>query len=147
MRRNIIFIIYLAALSVISGWLMSRMSWIGRVGVNLMHQEYKFLKTWYLGGGVVFGILLLLFAIQYTIQRRLSRIVAQGIHGLCLVVAVIGLWATYSDFRHDLSHSLLRERFHLGAYLFWIGWISICIYMFAAVKPKTARSQAQVERS
>lgn len=134
MRRNIFFVLYLAVLSVISGWLMSRMSWIGRVGVNLMHKEYKFLKIWYEGGGVVFIVLLLFFVMQYLAQRKLPHIVAQGVHGLCLTVATIGLWATYSNFRTDLSHNLLRERFHLGAYLFWIGWISICMFMFTTPK-------------
>lgn len=134
MRRNIFFVLYLAVLSVLSGWLMSRMSWIGRVGVNMMHKEYKFLKIWYEGGVVVFIILLFFFIMQYLAQRKLSRVAAQGVHGLCLTIAIIGLWATYSDFRTDLSHNLLRERFHLGAYLFWLGWISISVFMFTTVR-------------
>ena len=141
MRRNIPFIIYLAALSTLSGWLMSHMSWIGRVGVNLFHKEYKFLKVWHRGAGVVFAILLLLFILQYIAQRRLPRMTARAVQGVALLIAMAGLWLTYSDFRTDFSHNVLKERFHLGAYLFWVGWISISLYMFA-----TARLQRPSQR-
>ena len=131
MRRNIPFILYLALLSALCGWLMSRMSWIGRVGVNLFHKEYRFLKVWYEGGGLIFVILLLLFFLQYFAQQRLPRITARGVQAIALLIAVCGLWLTYSDFRTDFTHNILKERFHLGAYLFWVGWISISLYMLA----------------
>lgn len=135
MRRNFPFIIYLAALSVLSGWLMSRMSWIGRVGINLMHKEYKFLKTWYQGAGVVFGVLMVLFLIQLAVQKKLPVATRRVAHILALLVAAAGLYFTYNDFRSDISHNLLKERFHLGAYLFWIGWMSISIFFLAGRKP------------
>lgn len=120
--------LFLAALSAVSGYLMSNMSWIGRVGVNLMHKEYKFLKTWWQGGGVVFGVLLLLFGIQYLLQRKLPFVLAKVVHVLLFGAAVYGLYFTYSDFSDDWTHKLLREVFHVGAYMFWAGWMFISIF-------------------
>jgi hypothetical protein len=131
-RRNFPFVVYLACLSALSGWLMSRMSWIGRVGINLMHKEYKFLKTWYQGAAVVFGVLMVLFIVQSLVQKRMPVATRRVAHIIALLVAIAGLYFTYSDFRGDISHNLLKERFHLGAYLFWFGWISICIFFLTA---------------
>jgi hypothetical protein len=130
MRRHFLFIIFLAALSTLSGWLMSHMSWIGRVGINLIHKEYKFLKVWYKGAGVVFGSLLVLYIVQLLVQKRLPVATRRVAHIIALLVAIVGLYFTYNDFRSDISHGLLKERFHLGAYLFWIGWMSISIFFF-----------------
>lgn len=137
MRRNLPFVIFLAGLSLLSGWLMSRMSWIGRIGINLFHKDYKFLKTWYKGAGVVFAILLVLFAVQWLVQKRLPIATRRVAHILALIVAIAGLYFTYRDFRTDFSHGLMKERFHLGAYLFWIGWMSISLFFLG--ERKTAR--------
>ena len=134
MRRSLPFIVFLAALSLLSGWLMSRMSWIGRVGVNLFHKEYKFLKIWYEGAGVVFAALLLLFLVQSLLKKQLAQGTARAIQVIALLLGAAGLYFTYKDFRSDFTHSILRERFHLGAYLFWIGWMSISLYLL--VMPK-----------
>jgi hypothetical protein len=45
-----------------------------------------------------------------------------------LVLALIGLYFTYQDFRHNTAHRWLGERFHLGGYLFWIGWMAISVF-------------------
>ena len=147
MRRNLPFVIFLALLSALSGVLMSNMSWIGRVGVNLFHKEYRFLKTWYQGGGVVFGVLIFLFLIQWLADRKLAKGTARTVQVVALIAAVCGLWFTYSDFRTDFTHNVLKERFHLGAYLFWIGWLSISLYLLATRRiQKMPPSEAQVER-
>ena len=145
MRRNIPFLLYLALLSALSGWLMSHMSWIGRVGVNLFHKEYKFLKVWYKGGAVVFGVLLFFFALQWLADRKLQRRLANGVQCIALILAIAGPWATYRDFRGDFTHSILKERFHLGAYLFWIGWISISIFLVVTARIQRT-SEIGVER-
>jgi hypothetical protein len=146
MRRNIPFILFLGVLSAISGWLMSRMSWIGRVGVNLFHKEYKFLKVWYKGAGVVFAILLAFFIIQWLLNRRLLTPIARTVHIMALLAAICGLWLTYADFRTDFSHGLLKERFHLGAYLFWIGWMSISLFLLATARSQKRPLQTEIKR-
>src|SRR4051812_5760752 len=116
MARNFFFLVYLALLSALSGVLMSRMSFIGRVGINLFHKDYRFLKVWYRGGGLVFGVLLLFFLLQWLATRYLARRSAAMIHVIALALALGGLWLTYDDFRGDFTHRLLRERFHLGVF-------------------------------
>lgn len=127
MRSSLIFVIYLAALSLLSGWLMSRMSWIGRVGINLFHRDYRLLKYWYKGAALVFVLLLLLYLLQSWLQRQLAPSKGKAIQILAILAALAGLWLTYHDFQTDYSHHILKERFHLGVYLFWLGWISISL--------------------
>jgi hypothetical protein len=142
MRRNVPFVLYLAALSAVAGWLLSRMSWIGRVGIDIMHKEYKFLKVWYQGAGVIFAVLMILFVIQLAFQNKTRGRTSRLVHVVALLLALGGLYLTYSDFHNDFSHSLLKERFHLGAYLFWIGWISISIFFLTG--RSITRSNLQV---
>lgn len=144
-RNNLAFLLYLALLSILSGWLMSHMSWAGRWGINWFHKEYKFLKVWYRGAGTVFVVLLLLFLVQWLIDRKLGKNAARSVQAVCLVAAIVGLWFTYTDFRTDFTHRILKERFHLGAYLFWIGWISISLYLLATVRRQRASSEMKIK--
>ncbi|HEX2535143.1 MAG TPA: cytochrome d ubiquinol oxidase subunit II [Chitinophagaceae bacterium] len=134
MNRGL-FIGLLAVLSGISGYLLSKASGIGRLGINLFYKEYRFLKVWWQGGAVVFGTLLLLFFLQGWAARRLAPGKARLVHLLCILAALAGLYFTYNDFRHTLSHRLLGERFHLGAYLFWAGWILVSLF-YLALRPR-----------
>ncbi|MEI8278980.1 MAG: hypothetical protein WCG87_04400 [Bacteroidota bacterium] len=124
MKRIISIIILLASLSSISGYLLSRATWIGRLGIGLFHRDYNFLKIWWQGAGMVFGVLFVLLIIQGVLNRTGSKI----IQVVALCAAIAGLYFSYDDFRHDLSHRLLGERFHIGVYLFWIGWMMISIF-------------------
>ena len=123
MKKNILFVILLAMLSAISGLLMSKMSFIGRVGINLMHKEYKFLKIWWHGGLAVFMVLLVLFLVHAAIQRAMPNAVAKVIHLLLFAAAAGGLYLTYNDFQDDFTHSLLKSNFHMGVYVFWASWM------------------------
>lgn len=117
---------------------MSKMSFIGRVGINLMHKDYKFLKTWWKGGLVVYAALLALFLIHTILHRILPLGVARVMHFLLLAAAGYGLYFTYNDFQDDFSHHLLKSNFHLGAYLFWIGWMLVCVFFLSRRKPVKA---------
>lgn len=115
---------------------MSKVSWIGRVGINLFYKQYHFLKIWWQGTLVVFITLLVLSIVQFVVQQRLPKATARIAHLIAFIAALLGLYATYHDFRHDMEHHLLGERFHLGAYLFWIGWMVICLfYLFQKRNP------------
>ncbi|MEO6833216.1 MAG: hypothetical protein ABI378_11860 [Chitinophagaceae bacterium] len=144
MKRHLPFLAFILALSFFSGWLMSRMSWIGRVGVNLIHQEYKFLKVWYEAGAVVFIALLFLFFLQYFFRRRSLPIVGFSIQVIALLLAGLGFWLSMVDFKSDISHRLLKQNFHVGVYLFWFGWACISVYIMAKVKRKM---QASIDAS
>jgi hypothetical protein len=125
MHKRYMLLLFLFVLSIISGFLMSKASWVSRVGMSLFYRQYNFLKVWWKGGLAVFLVWMLFFGVQGLVQKKLSRAMAVRVHILAGVLALLGLYFTYNDFRNTLSHNLLGERFHLGAYLFWIGWLFI----------------------
>jgi len=127
MKRPVILVLVMAALACISGYLLSKASFVGRTGINLFYKEYKFLKTGWQGALVVFVVLLMVLFIHQQVQKRMTGKKQLSLHFAMLLVALAGLYFTYADFRESLAHRLLGERFHLGAYLFWIGWMTISI--------------------
>jgi hypothetical protein len=140
MKKPALFISILTLLSALSGYLLSKASLTGRVGISLFYKEYGFLKTWWLGGITVLAVLLLLFLLQGYAERKFSRRKAAMLHIIMVILAFAGLCFTYYDFRHTLSHHLLGGRFHLGAYLFWVGWILISLFYLTQKKPAPAEA-------
>ncbi|MCW3122218.1 MAG: hypothetical protein JWQ38_1710, partial [Flavipsychrobacter sp.] len=124
-------------LSVISGYLMSKASWLGRVGMTFFYKEYNLLKIWWQGAIAVFIVLLLLFALHSVIQARMKFLAAKTVHLLIMLLAFGGLYLTYDDFTNELTHNLLGWRFHYGFYLFWVDWMLICFFFLFKKKPKT----------
>ncbi|XZF16161.1 cytochrome d ubiquinol oxidase subunit II [Chitinophagaceae bacterium MMS25-I14] len=132
MKRTGPLVILLACLSLISGYLFSHMSWIGRVGINLMYKDYSFLKVWWQGALVVFIVFMALLVLQYVVHRYMPKSKANIVHLIALFAAVFGLYYTYHDFQHYYAHRWLKEKFHLGAYIFWFGWMAISLfYLFS----------------
>jgi hypothetical protein len=124
-KRISVLVVLLTALAFLSGYLMSKASFIGRLGMTYVYKEYRFLKTWWKGALAVFVVWMVLLIIQLIIERKLSKRKAVVAHVIIILLALVGLYFTYSDFRHTTSHRWLKERFHIGAYLFWLGWIII----------------------
>lgn len=108
--------------------MLSKASLVGKAGITLMYREYSFLKVWWQGALAVFACWLLFFLVQDWATRKAKKGNAALAHVAALMLAAIGLYFTYQDFQNDLSHRLLGEQFHLGAYLFWIGWMIISLY-------------------
>ncbi len=136
MKRTSLLVISLLALSGIAGYVLSKASLVGRVGISLFYRQYKFLKVWWQGGLLIFAVWMLLFFLQGLVQRKLSAKTSTLIQMGAIVAALVGLYLTYQDFRHTLSHRWLGERFHLGGYLFWVGWIIISVF-YLTEKRKT----------
>jgi len=134
LKTNVLIIAILALFSFIAGYLLSAISWVGRTGINLFYTEYKFLKVWWKGAGLVFIVWVILYGLQSYMKSRSNRSTFTLTYSILLIVAVAGLYFSYSDFRHTISHRWLGERFHLGVYLFWLGWIGISIYGLATNK-------------
>ena len=128
MKKNFLFILFLAGLSAASGYLMSNMSWIGRVGVNLVHHEYKFLKVWWQGGLAVFAGLMVLYMVHYIMYKALPIWLSRLLHLMLMGAAGYGFYFTWQDFSDDFTHHIIKSRFHIGAYLFWVGWVLICLF-------------------
>ena len=137
MKRTILLILSLAMLSVASGMLLSKASWIGRVGMTFFYKEYNLLKIWWQGAIAVYIVLLLLFALHAFIQRTLQPTAARVMHIAGLLIAGMCLYLTYDDFTNNLSHRLLGWRFHYGFYLGWVGWILICLFYAVKKRSKT----------
>jgi hypothetical protein len=127
-KRTSLLLVFLAALASLSGYLMSKASFIGRLGMTYVYKEYRFLKTWWKGALAVFVVWIILLVIQYIVERKLSKQKAIIVHVIFILLALVGLYFTYSDFRNTTSHRWLKERFHIGAYLFWLGWIIITLF-------------------
>lgn len=127
MKRFKNFAFFLFLLSIISGYLMSKASLIGKTGMSLFYREYNFLKVWWKGAMLMIIMFSVLYYLHNLIQKNLPK---QGktFHRIACFIALAGLYFTYVDFRHTLSHHLLGERFHIGVYLFWIGWITIALF-------------------
>ena len=134
----------IVVLSVVSGYLMSKASLIGKAGMSLFYQEYNFLKSWWKGALVIFILLLILYAVHNMLVKKYPLVKARTITVFSCIIALIGLYFTYNDFRHTLSHRLLGERFHLGVYLFWIGWMVISLfYLLPMITTRTSISATQ----
>ena len=130
-KRNAIVILIMAAMSMLTGYMMSKISLVGRFGINMFHREYQFLKVWWQGALLVFTVWLIIFITHSILNRRVSKASALAANLISLIVAIGGLYFTYSDFRHDFTHNLIGERSHIGFYLFWIGWMGISLFFLA----------------
>lgn len=129
-------IVFLAALAALSGYLMSKASFIGRLGMTFVYKEYGFLKTWWKGALAVFVVWMILLIIQAIVERKISKQAAAIIHIIFILLALAGLYFTYSDFQHTTTHRWLKEKFHIGAYLFWLGWIIISVFCMVQKRKK-----------
>lgn len=152
MKLTFFFLVLLAGIAAASGALMSKASWIGRVGITFFYQEYNLLKIWWQGAIAVFLVFILLFLLHTFIYNKLSAIAARGFYVLMLLLAVVGFYSSYDDFTHNFSHRLLGWRFHLGFYLVWCGWAVVSLFFLFKRKPQTppggkigGKSQFQVE--
>ncbi len=133
-------ILTLAGLSLVSGILCSGISMVGRLGVNLFYKEYRFFKIWWQGALVCFGLMLLVLAVLYFLDKRLKPVAGKLVMWSFFLVCLAGLYFTYRDFRTDLSHRLLGEKFHLGIYLYWIGFSIISLFFALTKKAKPANN-------
>ena len=86
------------------------------------------MKTWWKGTLAIFTLLFLLMLLHDAVDRKLVKKRANSFHLMALSAAVIGMYFTYRDFQYYYAHRWLQEKFHLGGYLFWIGWIGVSLF-------------------
>lgn len=146
MKRSLFFFLYLFLLSLLAGYLLSKATLIGRAGMTFFYKEYAFLKTWWQGAAVVLIVFSFLFLLLGWIQKKQAKKTALVWNVLLCVAGGVGLYFTYYDFRHTVSHRLLGERFHLGGYLFWIGWITIPLF-YLAQKSKESHLHSSAQKA
>jgi len=134
----------LLPLAIIIGWTLSKASLVGKVGIHFLHREYAFLNSWWKGALFVWVVWLILEIIQYRVWKRNRRKVNLALQATFISLAVLGLYYTYLDFR-TLSHGLLGDRFHIGGYLFWMGWCIISLFFIKLRKDEIAPDENQAE--
>lgn len=134
-RRLLMLSAIQVVVSLVSTYLISKISFIGKAGIFLFYREYRILRSGWKTFLLLLGIQLLVVIVLEVISRRYDRRILRYWASGLLVLAVVGLLATYNDFQNTFSHRLLKERFHLGFYLFWLGWGFTCVYYFLAVRP------------
>jgi hypothetical protein len=135
-KKFLLLLLVLILLACLSGYLMSKPSLVGKIGISVFYKQYAFLSKWWQGAVSVFGTWLVLLIIQYTAQRKLSRRNAIILESALIVLALVGFYFTYRDFRDTTTHRWLKDRFHIGAYLFWFGWILISVFCVLEKKPE-----------
>ncbi|MES2772890.1 MAG: hypothetical protein V4722_01810 [Bacteroidota bacterium] len=137
MKRSHIFLLCQAVLSFLAGWLVSGISLVGKLGIRFVYKEYALFRSWWKTGLVFLVVLLILWAFLWWARNKWSPSGSKLAITVILLAGIAGLVFTYYDFQHTLTHRLLKERFHLGFYLFWIGWLANGIYFLAGSKKET----------
>jgi hypothetical protein len=132
----------LIPLAIIAGWTLSKSTIVGKVGIHFLHREYAFLNSWWKGALFVWGVWVILEIIQYMVWKKKRRNINMTLQASFIFLAVLGLYYTYLDFR-SFSHGLLGERFHIGGYLFWIGWCIISIFFIRLRNDEIATPENQ----
>ncbi|WP_018627840.1 hypothetical protein [Niabella aurantiaca] len=143
MKRNYyVLSALLLLIAFLSGILTSGISLVGRVGVNTFYKNYRFFKVWWQAALVCLVLLALVTLLLYGIDKRFKGRKRVLLLLVFLFAFLGGLYITYSDFRNALSHRWLGERFHLGIYLYWMGF---CISnLFFLLTQRTALPAATV---
>lgn len=135
-RKQTITLIATAFFSIISGYLLSAISLVGRVGIGLFYQQYRFLKIWWKGALLVFAVWSFVWIFQLLVRKKINVVRANVLHSIFLILGIVGMYFSYNDFSHTISHRWLGERFHLGVYLFWSGWLALTISVWVQTEPK-----------
>lgn len=133
MKASFITLILIQAIiALISAYLISQMSFVGRMSINLYYKEYGIFKD-------IIRTAILLFSIQFCLVIFLylcKKFVHQYLY-IAIIIIVIssilgGAYQSYLNFTMT-SHKHMRLLFHSGIYLFWFAsllssmWISIAI--------------------
>lgn len=123
-------------LSVISGVLITKMSFIGRIGIHTAYREYLIFRNWWKTALVLFAIQLVIISLLSICNRFASVKTTRIVSFILLTIGIVGLYFTYIDFT-TTSHKLMKGNFHSGFYLFWAGWFISCFSFLLSKKKKT----------
>ena len=127
-------LLFQAFSSVISGVLITKMSFLGRIGVHTMYREYLVFRSWWKTALLLFIIQAVLILILVICKKVATLALTRFVSLALIVLGAIGLFFTYIDFT-TTSHKLMKSSFHWGFYLFWIGWFISCLFFLFSKKP------------
>lgn len=118
MKNTVILILVQSLIALVVGILSSKMSFIGRLSIRLVHTEYAVLKVWWQTALLCFIIQLVLILLFESLKKVTSIRVIRILSSFILLLALMGLYYTYHDFTTTL-HRYMRMKFHIAGYLFW----------------------------
>ena len=117
-------------------YLISRISWIGKVGIATFYQQYALLRSFWKTWLLLSILQMVLILVLYFMGKRSTKKMTNLVSTILLVTGLLGLVLFFQDFLHTYGHRLLKERFHLGFYFFWIGWMATCLFFLFSNRTK-----------
>src|SRR6476620_3015201 len=125
LKKNTIILFTLFLCSIFSGYLLSKASLTGRVGIDLFYKQYRFLRDPMKSFFLILIVYIILFMLLGLAYKRMNTNISNRISFFILFTGLIGAILTYYDFHHTITHKLLGSKFHFGGYIFWVGYIII----------------------
>lgn len=137
MKRNYLLLLFiLLCIAVLSGNLTAGMSFVGHFGISFFYKQFSFFKSWWQSALVCFILMMVIGIVLYFIDRTLNGIKRKTVQIILFLIFLAGLYFTFRDFRTDITHRWLGERFHVGIYLYWIGFCIISLFFALTDKKK-----------
>lgn len=146
MKNTALLILVQGILSLLCGILSSKMSFIGKIGIQVMYRDYLIFKSWWKTALLCFAIQLILILILLMLKAYAGLRTVRVIAFCVLIAGMIGAYFTYIDFT-TTSHKMMRAKFHIAGYLFWLAWFINCIYFLVSGKQKTILSNLSEDPS
>lgn len=144
MKRNYLLLVFiLVFLSLLSGNLTAGVSLVGKIGISFFYKQFSFFQSWWQSSLVCLALMLVVGAILYFIDRSTNGLKRKIVLIACFLIFLAGLYLTFRDFRTDLTHRWLGERFHVGVYLYWIGFGIISLFFALTEKKKIIVSDTE----
>jgi hypothetical protein len=117
-------------------YLISKISTIGKIGIATTYHQYHWLRVFWLTYTILTLFQLALILTLYMMGKYSAKKITNLVSTILFVAGVVGLLLTFQDFMHTYSHRLLKERFHLGFYIFWISWMGTCTFFLFSNRTK-----------
>ena len=102
-----------ALLSLVSGILISKMSFIGKIGVSTFYSQYAVFKTWWKTALILFIVQFVLLLFLQTFRAKVSVGFARLLAVLLTIIGAVGAYLTYIDFT-TTAHKVMKFSFHAG---------------------------------
>src|ERR1700722_7852299 len=135
-RRLLVLILSQLLLCWLETYLISRISWIGKVGIATFYQQYALLRSFWKTCLLLSILQMALILTLYLMGKRSTKKTTNLVSTILLVTGLLRLVLFFQDFLHTYGHRLLKERFHLGFYLFWISWMATCLFFLFSNRTK-----------
>lgn len=147
MGKNIFILVLIQAiLALLMAFLISKMSFIGRMGITFLYKEYLVFKSPWKTALLIFVVQLFLVVILAFFKYFTPNKIANTFAVFTLLIGLGAAYYTYLDFT-TTSHKYMKSYFHFGVYLFWGAWMFSAIFFLFLKKTKVALTQLEVTQS